>query len=100
MVLNDDMIDFLKFRGQGVATLYSTWIEWVAEQFKIAISERKNQLPKKAVDDASPFMYSAVLPLHNNFDTGNGYLRNKFNNCLESVIKKFDSMRMLWIKEH
>ena len=70
-----------------MATLYGTWIEWFVNKVESSLQERHDQLPKKAVKDGAPFIYFMALPLHENFDLGNGFLCNKFNNCLESVVK-------------
>ena len=99
IVLDDEIIDYLKFRGQGVASLYGSMLEWIALEMECMIEKRKEQLPHKAQDTKFPFLYFAALRLHDNFNAGTGYLRNKFNLCLESVMKTKSTMRLIWLKE-
>ena len=48
VVLDDDLITFLDFKEEGIATLLGTWIEWLVKEFTALIQERKNQVPEKS----------------------------------------------------
>ena len=99
IILDDDLIEFLQYNKQKVATLYGTWIEYLANSFTTVIQQRQQQLPAKAQSKRNPQLYWAALPLHADFSNENNSCREIFNACLESVIKVFDDMRILKLKE-
>ena len=97
VVLDDDLISFFDFQEEGVATLLGTWVEWLAKQFDILLQERFQQLPKKCHKEV--FFYWVNTPTHNSFSKVNNKLRVKFNLSLESVIRTYQNMRVIKIKE-
>ena len=65
VVLDDDLITFLDFKHDGVATLLGTWVEWLAKEFNDVIKLRKDQLPKKVKKfEDDPFFYWVTAPTH------------------------------------
>ena len=63
------------------------------------VKDYKDKLPAKTLDEDSPFIYWVEAVRHNNFDTNENEVHNKFNLCLESVVKTYNIMRMVKIKE-
>ena len=101
IVLDDDLITFLDFDKEGTTTLLGTWVEWLAKAFTVAINERLQQLPDRCKKEQNkPFLYWVSAPTHSYFSKARNSLRIKFNLSLESVMKTFDNMRAIKIKEH
>ena len=40
IVLDDDLITFLDFKEDGVATLLGTWVEWLVDSFNKLLEEK------------------------------------------------------------
>ena len=99
ILLDNDIIDFLDFRGVGISSLIGQWIEWFLTQVHEMIIKRKERLPPKAKADDYPFVYIVELPRHGNFNTEENVARGKFKNCLQSVVKIFSEMRVVKLKE-
>ena len=96
VVLDDDLIQYLKYKNFGVSTMYGTWIEWLANEFDCLVNKRKLQLPDKAKNDEhDPQFYWMALPLHQGFNEVDYNMRCKFNLCLESVMKTYSNMRII-----
>ena len=86
VVLDDDLITFLDFKEEGVATLLGTWIEWLCTELLSLVDKRKSQLPAKSVKENQPFFYWVAAPTHNYISRERNALRVKFNLSLESGI--------------
>ena len=100
VVLDDDLITFLDFKEEGVATLLGTWIKWLAKEFTSLIQERKDQVPKKSKGDGQPLFYWMAAPTHTCFSRERYALHVKFNLSLDSVIRANPSnMRVIKMKE-
>ena len=56
-------------------------------------------MPSKAVREDEPFIYWVSLPSHNKLSEQASLLRHKFNNCLQSVVKSYDSMCVIKFKD-
>ena len=101
VVLDDDLITFMNFAIEGLATLLGTWVEWLVSELKSIVNDRLDQVPprcKKVV----PFFYWVTAPTHSYFSKERNAVWVKFNLSLESVIRTHgrDSMRMVKFKEH
>ena len=97
VVLNDDLIEFARFTGQGVSGIYGKYLTTLAASLKKLILERKTQLPIKAKRENYPLMYWVQAPVHRHLK--HLQMRTKFNLCLESVIKNMQEMRTIKLKE-
>ena len=99
IILDDDLITYLDFAGEGVATLLGSYVEWLSEQFQKLIKDRCSNLPAKC--KTVPFFYWVAAPTHAYFSKDRNRLRVKFNLGLESVMrsKNYDNMRVIKIKE-
>ena len=97
-VLDDNLIQYLGYKKWGVASFYGPWIEWLLEEVNKLIESKWKQLPTK-MKLSKPQVYWVELPDHSNFDHVNRDARVKFNNCLLSVVKRYDNMRMICLKE-
>ena len=97
IIINMDLMEFLEYDGCGVSTMYGTWLEWLAAEYHQMMESRIKNLPMKALHKDVAQMYWMAVPYHFEFDDGEN--RNRFNACLDSVMKKYDYMRMLKTKE-
>ena len=62
IILDDNLITYLDFKENGVATLLGTWIQWLAKEFETTIQSRLDQLPQKYNQDV--FFYWVSAPTH------------------------------------
>ena len=92
VILDDDLIQYLKYKEYGVSTMYGTWIEYLVKQLSDMIDVRGKQLPIKAKQEFFPTVYWTALPSHEDLLVDNIIAREKFNKSLESVVKITDNM--------
>ena len=97
VVLDDDLISYLDFAEDGMATLLGTWIEWLASAFRDLIQQRLKQLPDKS-KKFTPFLYWVAAPTHTYFDKVINQQRIKFNLSFESVIRARENENMQVMK--
>ena len=98
-VLNNDLINFLKFNNIGMSPLIGEMLKWLVKEFNEIISLCKSQLPAKAVREDHPQFYWTVAPIHMHFDENEALIRKKYNLCLQSLLKKEPNMRAIKLKE-
>ena len=48
VVLDDDLISYLDFKREGLATLLGTWVEWLVKKLSEIVKTRLSQLPLKS----------------------------------------------------
>ena len=99
VVLDDDIITYLDYKGVGASELLDNWIQWIMSELESLIQKRKDQLPLKAKKEGHPFIYWSMAPTHKNFSSQRNDLRKKMNFCLESILKGKSGMRILKLKE-
>ena len=106
IIIEKDFIEELKPERDTqdvtiTATLYGTWLEWLAKEVMDAIRFRFDQLPAKARKslDLEPMVYWTAIPNHMNYSYYTRVQIAKFNNCLDSVMKLHENMRMVKIKK-
>ena len=98
IVLDDDLITFLNFNEDGVATLLGSWVQYLASKFNEKLEKRKDQVPLKCKKEDT-FFYWVAPPLHSCFSKSRNDLRVKFNLSLDSVIRTQPNMRIIRLKE-
>ena len=98
LILDDDLIMFLDYKGAGVAQLLGHWLNWLVEQFSEAIHIWKDKLPVKSKDDNEPCIYWCLTPLHANFNIQRNELRKMYNFTLELLLTGHSDMRVIKIK--
>ena len=99
VILDDDLIFFMNFQGEGLATLLGSWVEWLTKEFNQLISLRKKQLPDRCNKEV--FLYWMTAPAHTSFSRARNNLRIKFNLSLDSVIRtQHQNMRIIKAKDH
>ena len=98
-VLNDEIINFTDYSGYGVSTMYGNLLEWLVKKVLSKVEDAKKQLPSKAVKNDYPQIYWTQALNHKQFGKQNE-LRNKYNLCLESIIKLYLNMRVLKYKNY
>ena len=97
VVLDDDLIDFLGSAEFGISTILGEWIHYLARSLNSAIEDWKKALPVKALEENYPMIYWATSPHHKHFI--NNTQHTEFNNSLESVLKLYNNMRTIKMKE-
>ena len=100
VVLNDDLITFLKYDKEGAAGMLGNWLMWLSEQLSELIKTRKEKLPVKAKKDHEPCIYWAMAPTHQNFNARCNIIRKKYNSCLETLFKGNTLIRILKLRDH
>ena len=100
VILDDDLISYLDFKGLGFASMISPWCEWLVQTIGQMIAKRADLLSKKAlvVDGTQIYWTSATRSMY--FKDGDDNSRMKFNNCMELVVKPLSNMRRIMLKEH
>ena len=99
IVLENDLIEYLGYKDAGVASMYGPWLEWLCEQVSLLITKKFDKLPTKNKFDDPPQVYWCGAVTHHDFSDQEKEVRNKFNKCLETNVKKYESMRMIRFKE-
>ena len=101
MILHQDILEGLEKRSCELsASSMGTWLDWLATEVWAMIEKRKADLPNKAKKEMDPIIYWLPIPPSKQFKFAIRAIHAKFNNVLDSVIKKFDSMRVLKFKDH
>ena len=57
VVIESDLIDFLRYGDFGISSIYGTWIEYLAKEMNDMIHARYQSLPRKAKKIDEPFLY-------------------------------------------
>ena len=99
VMLDGDLIDYLGFRGKGIAMFYGEWIEYLADQFNKMINMRKGFLPTKAKIDKDPFFYWINTPAHLGFSDEELLASECSNTILHSVMQTHSNMRSVKFKD-
>ena len=97
VLLDDDLIEYLGYAGQGVSALLGDCVEWLCKEFTNLIDLAKSCLPTKASKTGYPQIYWVAPPHHANFD--NNQARTKITNVLENVLVQYKDIRMIRMKE-
>ena len=99
IILDDDLIEYMQYKRMAVASLYGTWLEYLAATLNSMLCTKRKGLPEKALPTDKTQIYWIEAANHKNFSSENVQAREIFNNCLDMVIKTYDNMRLLRIKE-
>ena len=97
IVLEDDLIDTLNYPYPGASTMLGPWFEWLVKEINGLIQERKNQLPPKAIRNNWTLVYWVAPVIHQLMLYND--VRTKMALCMLSVIKNYQNMRLIKIKE-
>ena len=100
IVLDGDLIGFLNYTQYGFFSMMGKWIEWLAKEIHTAVEDRRKLLPQKTLRQGEPFIYWISAPFHDFFGSELNAARGKFNACLDSVLKLYDNMRVMKLKEY
>ena len=92
IVLEDDIIDFLEYRNYSVSAMYGTWLDWLAKEFNELIFKKQAHLPVGARNDNETQIYWTTAVYHKMFTLAETQMREKFNNCMETVTKAYENM--------
>ena len=97
--LDDDLIEHLQYKKFKVASLLGSWLEYLAKTFNDMILIKQKSLPVKARPHDEVQLYWIQPANHKNFFYKNEQARDTFSACLDSVLREYDNMRLLKIKE-
>ena len=97
--LDDDLIEYLQYKKFKVASLLGEWLEYLAKTINEMVQIKLHSLPAKAQPCEETQIYWIQPVNHNNFSVENVQVRDIFSACLDYVIKDYDNMRVLKIKE-
>ena len=98
----NDFIDALEVLDTKVtiaASLYGSWLEWMCERLDQLLADVNGKLPEKSRRQDGTAIYWVASPSHKNYSDEKRVQIAKFNNCLNSVVKLYDSMRIIKLKE-
>ena len=103
IIIEKDFIEHLMVDDTSYASisasLYGTWIEWLAKEIDAAFKTQNDRLPWKAQRSDTIIYWAATLN-HKNYPFDLRAQIVKFNNCVESVVKIHDNMRLIKIKKN
>ena len=104
LIIDTDVIESLLVDGKASddsAGLYGNHLKWLAAKIEESIALRYKQLPSKAKKDISeePVIYWTAIPNHARYEHEVRVQIAKFNNCLVSVAKVHERMRLIRLKE-
>ena len=80
-------------------TILGNLVSWIVKEFDALIRKRLKDLPKKSSRDLDPFFYWVTVPMHSFFSKERNQLHIKFNLSLEPVIRTYDNMRVIKLKD-
>ena len=98
IVFDDDLLDYLNYKEQGMSALLSQWLSWLVREFKSLLNSRLKQLSDRAKKPTEPCVYWTLLPLHIGFPDKINEARRKYNFCLETILKGRSDMRVVKLK--
>ena len=93
VILDDDLIRWLKFEDFGISEVMGRTIKWLAYQIDRVIKAQINYLPKKAIRYKQPQVI--WIGASNHHDFANNVTRKKFNDCISSIVDIFPNMKIL-----
>ena len=79
--------------------MYGEWIEFLAKELNEMLASKQKSLPFKALARESTQIYWIETANHKNFSLENERAWKTFVACLDTVIKTYDNMRLLKVKE-
>ena len=92
VLLDDDLIEYLKFKNKAQVVLYGSMLEWLVKEFHTAVEMKRDYLPDKAKKSETPVFYWVQLPNNKTFDEVSYDSRLKFNLTMESIVKQHSNM--------
>ena len=106
VLLEKDIIQAIKEKLENVklekvsisASLFGSWLEWLAEQISKLFTDVNKALPIKAKCN-NAVIYWVAIPIHQRYEHDLRVQIAKFNHCMDSVIKLYDNMRIIKLKE-
>ena len=97
--LDNDIIDYLQYsKDFGLSMILGEIVEWLVQSFESLLESKAQMLPRRALKDQPTSIYWVAIPSHVNFDYEQRNMRNKFNLCLESVVRQHKHMRVIKLK--
>ena len=79
MILNDDLIEYLKFKNQGQAVMYREMLEWLVKAIAMDVHMKLQFLLEKVRSPEQPVIYWVQLCNNKHFETAIYESRVKFN---------------------
>ena len=105
IVLKQDFIEALQIAGSNTyvsmsASMYGTWLEWLSEEVAELLKSANEALPVKARrPQGEPVVYWVAATTHRSYPYELRVQIAKFNNCMDSVMKVRQNMRVIKLKQ-
>ena len=97
-ILDDDIIQStIKSNKIGATIIFTKLIDWLFTEINSLITQRKEQLPPRALKAEYPRVYWVEAPQHKNFQ--NNLLRRKLNSVIQTSANKFPNFRIMRMKK-
>ena len=96
MVIDNKLIEHVRYKGCSVATMYDTLVEWLCKEVWNLIEEKFKLLPKKA--RVATQVYWVLLSNSDYMPDCDRVVRERFRKCLESVVQMYEAMRVIKLK--
>ena len=97
--LDDDLIDYLGYTKFKVASMLGAWLEFLAKELNDLLLCKQKQMPIRALATNDIQIYWIEAATHNNFAFEMNQMYSVFTACVDTVVKEYDNMRLLKIRE-
>ena len=97
--LDEDILSYLAYNNYGMTSLLGEMMEWLVKSINEMVTTKKQYLPQKSKRENEPMIYWVAPPTHKNFDSDNNAARTKFSLCIDSIVRLYNNMRMIKIKQ-
>ena len=95
VLLDDNLIEYLNYKKFGVASLFGSWPEYLAQVIVESVEKRCQDLPLKARLLEKTQVYFVKPVNHDNFDYVNQQVRETFSQCLDVTSNYMKQCRFL-----
>ena len=99
LILDVDLVDFLQYTRINAASLLGQWVEYLATTIHEMLTTRLKALLLKAQPKNDIEVYWFEPASHMNFSLDAECIRSTLVAVIDSVLKEFDNMKLIKIKE-
>ena len=99
IVPNGDLINFYNHSKAGASRGLARLVDWIMREHNRIVMTHKEFLPDKAKRRNYPQFIWIEAPLHQNFNSVDNDLRERFNTCLRTISKSHKNTSVLELKK-
>ena len=99
IVPDDNLIQFIVSKNDTSPYTFGNIIHWLMMECGRAVKSQKDFLPEKSKHAIYPHFIWIEAPCHLNISPANNQLREKFNNCMRSMVQIVDNTSVLALKK-